>query len=61
MISSKEHLKSYDEEVLQHIKKRWKSIISIFNDNLKMTNYSIILLRKSTEKEEEEIFMTKEI
>ncbi len=61
MISSKEHLKSYDEEVLQHIKKRWESIISIFNDNLKMTNYSIILLRKSTEKEEEEIFMTKEI
>lgn len=61
MISSKEHLKSYDEEVLQHIKKRWKSIISIFNDNLKMTNYSIILLRKSAEKEEEEIFMTREI
>ena len=60
MINSKNHLKLYDNDALLVIKKRWKKIISIFNDNLVMTNYSVILLRKTLEPEEEEIFLTEE-
>ena len=36
------------------------STISVFNDNLSMTNYSIILLRKTMKEEEMEIFLTEE-
>lgn len=61
MINSKNHLKLYDNDALAVIKKRWKKIISIFNDNLAMTNYSVILLRKTLEPEEEEIFLTEEV
>ncbi len=60
MIDSKEHLKIYDLETIQEIKVRWNRIINTFNDNLNMANYSVILLRKPAEKEEEEIFLTKE-
>ena len=60
MINSKEHLKIYDAEEIEIIKKRWNKTISIFNDNLAMTNYSVILLRKNVYAEELEIFITEE-
>ena len=58
MIDSKEHLKCYSHEEIKAIKKRWRNTISIFNDNLSMTNYSVILLRKNMCEEEQEIFLT---
>lgn len=60
MINSKEHLKVYNEEEIKLIKERWINTICIFNDNLSMTNYSIILLRKNIHEEEPEIFFTEE-
>lgn len=60
MIDSKEHLKNYNEEEINVIKERWIDTISVFNDNLSMTNYSIILLRKNMYEEEPEIFLTEE-
>lgn len=58
MIDSKEHLKCYSYEEIKEIKKRWYNTISIFNDNLSLTNYSVILLRKNVCEEEQEIFLT---
>lgn len=60
MIASKEHLNIYNTEEINVIKKRWNKTISVFNDNLSLTNYSIILLRKNSYEEEPEIFLTKE-
>lgn len=60
MIDSKEHLKVYNEEEINTIKKRWSNTISVFNENLSMTNYSVILFRKNMYEEEIEIFLTKE-
>ncbi len=34
--------------------------MSVFVENLAMTKFSIILLRKNSEKEEEELFLTSE-
>lgn len=61
MIDSKKHLNVYNKEEIQVIKNRWNNTISIFNDNLSLTNYSIILLRKNIYEEEPEIFITKEL
>lgn len=61
MIDNKENLKDYDEECKKEIKERWFNIISTFNENLSMANYSVILLRKNLVEEEEEIFLTKEL
>lgn len=61
MIDSKKHLNVYNKEEIQVIKNRWNNTISIFNDNLSLTNYSIILLRKNICEEEPEIFITKEL
>lgn len=58
MIDSKEHLKCYSCDEIKTIKNRWRNTISIFNDNLSLTNYSVILLRKSMYEEEQEIFLT---
>ena len=58
MIDSKEHLKCYSWDEIKAIKNRWCNTISIFNDNLSLTNYSVILLRKSMYEEEQEIFLT---
>ena len=60
MIESKEHLKIYNTEEINVIKERWNNTVSVFNDNLSMTNYSIILLRKNMCEEEMEIFLTEE-
>ena len=60
MINSKEHLKIYNEEEIDIIKRRWSNTISVFNDNLSMTNYSVILLRKNIYEEEPEIFLTED-
>ena len=60
MIDSKKHLKIYNENEISLIKTRWNKTISIFNENLSSTNYSVILLRKNLVKEEPEIFLTKE-
>ncbi len=61
MIDSKNHLKIYNNDELKVIKDRWINTINIFNENLSMTNYSIILLRKSICAEEPEIFLTEEL
>lgn len=58
MIDSKEHLKCYSHDEIKAIKNRWYNTISIFNDNLSLTNYSVILLRKNVYEEEQEIFLT---
>lgn len=60
MIDSKKHLNIYNTEVINTIKERWNNTITIFNENLSKTKYSIILLRKSSCVEEPEIFLTKE-
>lgn len=61
MIDSKKHLDDYNVEEKEVIKDRWLNIIEIFNENLSLTNYSVILLRKSMQEEEQEIFLTKEV
>lgn len=57
LINSKQHLDIYNESEKEIIKNRWIRTMSVFNDNLSMTNFSIILLRKSLVKEEEELFI----
>ena len=61
MIDSKKHLDIYNNDELKVIKDRLINTINIFNENLSMTNYSIILLRKSLCVEEPEIFLTEEL
>ena len=60
MIDSKKQLKIYNENEINLIKSRWNRTISIFNENLSLANYSVILLRKNLVEEEPEIFLTKE-
>ena len=43
MIDSKMHLKIYNENEINLIKSRWNRTISIFNENLSLANYSVIL------------------
>lgn len=57
LIDNKEHLNIYTTEEKQMMKKRWLNTMNIFNENLSLTNFSIILLRKSLVKEEEELFL----
>lgn len=61
LINNKEHLQVYNEEEKDIIINRWIRTMSIFNQNLKMTKFSIILLRKSLVKEEEELFKVQEV
>lgn len=57
MIDNKPHLDIYNEEEKKIIKNRWERTMEVFNDNLSLTNFSIILLRKNLVKEEEELFI----
>ena len=57
LIRSKAQLKIYDDEAKKIIIKRWIRTMEVFNDNLSMTNFSIILLRKTPVQEEEELFI----
>lgn len=57
LIDSKQHLNIYNESEKEIIINRWIRTMTVFNDNLSMTNFSIILLRKSLVKEEEELFI----
>lgn len=59
LINSKQHLNVYDDSEKKLMIERWIKTMSVFNDNLSMTNFSIILLRKSLVKEEEELFIIK--
>lgn len=59
LINSKKHLNNYDESEKQVIINRWIRTMKVFNDNLSLTNFSIILLRKSLVQEEEELFIIK--
>lgn len=59
LINSKPHLNIYDESEKEIIINRWIRTMSVFNENLSMANFSIILLRKSLIKEEEELFIIK--
>jgi len=61
LINNKEHLQVYNEEEKDIIINRWIRTMSIFNQNLKMTKFSIILLRKSLVKEEKELFKVQEV
>lgn len=61
LINNKEHLQVYNEEEKDIIINRWIRTMSNFNQNLKMTKFSIILLRKSLVKEEEELFKVQEV
>lgn len=60
LIYSKNHLNIYSEEEKRVIIERWTRIMSVFAENLAMTKFSVILLRKNSEKEEEELFLTSE-
>ncbi len=59
LINNKPFLNIYDESEKEIIINRWIRTMSVFNDNLSMTNFSIILLRKSLIPEEEELFIIK--
>lgn len=59
LINSKHHLNIYNADEKEIIIQRWIRTMLVFNDNLSMTNFSIILLRKSLIKEEEELFLIK--
>lgn len=61
LINNKRHLDNYNKEEKEIIINRWIRTMSIFNDNLSMTNFSIILLRKSLIKEEEELFIIEKL
>jgi len=57
MIDSKANLNIYSISEKRIIKDRWIRTMKNFNENLSLTNFSIILLRKSLVKEEEELFI----
>lgn len=57
LIKEKQHLNIYDDDEKSIISARWKRTMEVFNENLSMTNFSIILLRKAPIKEEEELFI----
>ena len=61
LIDNKSHLNIYNTEEKKIIKKRWKRTMKVFNENLSLTNFSIILLRKNLVKEEEELFIINQI
>lgn len=53
---NKPHLKNLDKAVKIKIQKKIENIMNIFNENLSFVGYSIIILRKRKEKEEQELF-----
>lgn len=54
----KKHINVLPEETKALIRKRWKTIISTFNENLQIASYSVLLMRKNPIKEEAELFTT---
>lgn len=54
--SQKPELNKLDDKIVYEIKKRWKKIILVFNENLQLTAYSIMLMRKNIVEEEVEMF-----
>ena len=54
----KDHIKILSETVKDAIKKRWLSILKVFNENHKYLGYSIIVFRKRPVVEEPELFIS---
>jgi len=52
----KDHIKILSESVKDAIKRRWLSILRVFNENHKYLGYSIIVFRKRPVVEEPELF-----
>lgn len=55
---NKDHIKNLPEVVKGAIKKRWLSILKVFNENHKYLGYSIIVFRKRPVVEEPELFIS---
>lgn len=53
---NKPHLNELPKDIFDKIFKRWKNTMAVFNENLKYTGFSIMILRKRIEKEEIELF-----
>lgn len=53
----KDHIKILSESVKEVIRKKWLSILKVFNDNHKFLGYSIIVFRKRLILEEPELFI----
>ena len=54
----KDHVKNLPEVVKEAIRKRWLSILKVFNENHKFLGYSIIVFRKRPVVEEPELFIS---
>ncbi|TSC58968.1 MAG: hypothetical protein Greene041679_11 [Parcubacteria group bacterium Greene0416_79] len=54
----KDHVKILSETVKDAIKRRWMSILKVFNENHKYLGYSIIVFRKRPVAEEPELFIS---
>lgn len=54
----KDHVKNLPEIVKGAIRKRWLSILKVFNENHKFLGYSIIVFRKRLVVEEPELFIS---
>lgn len=59
-LTSKPHILELQPQALSALRERWLETISVFNENLSYAGYSVVLLRKRTEPEEEEFFLSKE-
>lgn len=57
----KPHILRLQPQARAALRERWLETITVFNDNLSYAGYSVILLRKRSEAEEEEFFLSKEI
>lgn len=55
-ITNKPHLRNLDTMLKKTIQKRSFKLMSLFNENLKYCNYSVLLFRKRTDAEEMELF-----
>jgi len=60
-IFDKEHLKNFDKEKFQKLKKEYTKYIHLFNENLKYAEYSVLLFQKRRLTDEQELFTTKKI
>ena len=54
----KDHVRNLPEVVKEAIRKRWLSILKVFNENHKFLGYSIIVFRKRLVVEEPELFIS---
>lgn len=59
--SMKPYINNLDEACKEYIKKRWTLIIKTFYENLQLTNFSIVILRKNPVLEEPEMFSVHEV